>query len=201
MEGKKIFIPVKTYNSSVNSTSKQSKQSKQSKEKNGSSNGAAFSLEGFVQVEYKYLVHLHSSWVKYTCNGNFYTGGFIVECDFTTSVKTIKLRVPAKSELINVEINKEMSFYIKKDTTNYISLLTFIDDLDKLQHSQNRISSILNRVKNIKNYFYNDTLNLKFKRCGRLVSKEEFFDNLFGIDESGNAIWGNSVYCCSKKCN
>ena len=107
MEGKKIFIPVKTYNSIT-------KNKSSIKERNGTSsiNGAVYSLEGFVQLEYKYLVHLHNSWVKYTCNGNFYTGGFIQECDFDSSVKTIKLRVPAKSELINVEISKEMLFYM-----------------------------------------------------------------------------------------
>lgn len=196
MEGKKIFIPIKTYNSIT-----KSKQIKEKNSSNGISNGAAYSLEGFVQVEYKYLVHLHNSWVKYTCNGNFYTGGFIQECDFFSSVKTIKLRVPAKSELINIEINREMLFYIKKDTPNYISLLTFIDEKNKLIFSQNRIDTILNRIKNIKNYFYKESLNLKFKKCNRLVTKEEFFDNLFGIDETGNAIWGNNVYCCSKKCN
>ena len=56
MEGKTIFIPVKTYKSNI-------------KEKNVSTNRAAFSLEGFVQIEYKYLVHLHNSWIKYKCNG------------------------------------------------------------------------------------------------------------------------------------
>ena len=94
-----------------------------------------------------------------------------------------------------------MIFYIKADNPNYISLLDFIDDVNKLHHSQNRVAGVLNRVKNIKKYFYKDTLIFNFKKCNRNVTKQEFFDDLFGMDENGNAIWGNGLNCCSKKCN
>lgn len=94
------------------------------KEKSNEQHGKiVFSLDGFIEVNYKLLLHLHGAWIKYydIINKNYYSGGFLISCDFLTSVPTIDLRVPSKSEIFQIEvINKK--FFIKKDNPNYISL-------------------------------------------------------------------------------
>lgn len=93
---------------------------------------AKFSLQDFVEVPFNLLVHLHGSWLKYydTINKNYYSGGFLQSCDFLTSVPTLSLRIPSKSEVIEIEI-KNKKFFVKKDTPNYISLLELTCNLCK----------------------------------------------------------------------
>lgn len=111
----------------------QNKKNKKGNKENSSSSSSSneeqtkgkivFSLDGFIEIEYKLLLHLHGAWIKYydIINKNYYSGGFLISCDFLTSVPTIDLRVPSKSEIFQIEVaNKK--FFIKKDNQNYISL-------------------------------------------------------------------------------
>lgn len=83
----------------------------------------AYTLEGYSEIPWGYLEYVHGSWIKYINKdtGNHYSGGFLVSCDFNTSVKTIVLRVPNKQELLEIEVNG-MYFYIKSDTPNFMSI-------------------------------------------------------------------------------
>ena len=110
---------------------KSKKESNRNEMSNKVSNGneqgkVVFSLDGFIEVEYKLLLHLHGAWIKYydTINKNYYSGGFLISCDFLTSVPTIDLRVPSKSEIFQIEVTNK-KFFIKKDNPNYISLTEF----------------------------------------------------------------------------
>jgi hypothetical protein len=84
-------------------------------------------LEDFVKIEPRYLIHLHSSWLKYTEieTGICHTGGFLVSCDFNTSVPTVLLRIPSKKEIIEIETKKH-EWYVKKNLPNYISILNVL---------------------------------------------------------------------------
>jgi hypothetical protein len=110
-------MEIKTINITLPSTKEKKQIVKQEQSK------ANFSLHGFVEVPYNLLVHLHGSWLKYydITNKNYYSGGFLQSCDFLTSVPTISLRIPSKSEVIEIEI-KNKKFFIKKDVPNYIAL-------------------------------------------------------------------------------
>lgn len=120
MEIKTIIIQNKKTNKS-NRNEMSNKVS--NKEKVNEQGKVVFSLDGFIEIEYKLLLHLHGAWIKYydVINKNYYSGGFLISCDFLTSVPTIDLRVPSKSEIFQIEVaNKK--FFIKKDNQNYISL-------------------------------------------------------------------------------
>lgn len=80
-------------------------------------------LQDFDEIHYKYLVHLHGSWVKYTHREEIgvFGGGFVVRCDFITSVPVVILRIPGKSEFIEIE-TKNKQWFVKKNNLNFIAL-------------------------------------------------------------------------------
>jgi hypothetical protein len=150
MEIKTIVIPTSTPQKKQTKTKQESKGTG-----NGTSNGSGkgtgnpvFTLDGFTEVKSEYLIHLHGAWLKYIDNEtkNCYSGGFLVSCDFMTSVPTITIRVPSKSELIEIQV-KNKSWYIKKDAPNFLSLQDLIKEKDRVKFEKNRINMILSKIK------------------------------------------------------
>lgn len=122
----------------INIKSSQIKQKKEKKE-------SVVSLEGFVQVKYKYLVHLHNSWIRYTRleDGEIkvHQGGFLVKTDLGTSVKIVYLRIPAKNETLELIVDNDTLFYVKSDNLNYNAIKNFIYEFEKLKHDYNELKN------------------------------------------------------------
>lgn len=93
----------------------------------------ANNLQDFDEIHYKYLVHLHGSWVKYIHRETIgeFGGGFVVRCDFVTSVPVITLRIPGKSEFIEIE-TKNKQWFVKKDNLNFIALKELLHSTKKI---------------------------------------------------------------------
>lgn len=99
------------------------------------------SLDGFVEIPYTYLVHLHNSWIRYMDKESdiIHSGGFLNSCDFDTSVKIVYLRIPSKNEVIELEITKDVVFYVKKDNLNYQSIKPFIEENKRIRFEYNSL--------------------------------------------------------------
>lgn len=97
--------------------------------------------DSFVEVDFKYLKHLHSSYIKYSnkISGEISSGGFLQ----SVTKESIVLRLPAKSETDTVQGSTNI-FYIKADHPNYISLRELILWENNLRHRESHIKNIFN---------------------------------------------------------
>jgi hypothetical protein len=129
-------------------------------------------LDSFDIVEWKNLVHLHGSWIKYSIDGVYHSGGFVTECDFLSSVKIVKLRTPSKKELDVVDVNNYTVFYIKRDNLNYQNIFLFTERHKKMSHD---IRVLHKKFLDIKKCLFVNKRQLTWE-CGCDVTEDEFFD-------------------------
>lgn len=106
------------------------------------------SLDGFVEIPYNYLVHLHNSWIRYLDKESdiIHSGGFLNSCDFDTSVKIVYLRIPSKNQVTELEITKDIVFYVKKDNLNYQSIKPFIEENKRIRFEYNSLLAKYNKL-------------------------------------------------------
>lgn len=123
----------------INISSVLAKTSKKTKE---------VSLDGFIEIPFTYLVHLHNSWIRYMDKENdiIYSGGFLNSCDFDSSVKIIYLRIPSKNQVIELQITKQIVFYVKNDNQNYQSIKPFIEENKRIRFEYNNLLAKYNRL-------------------------------------------------------
>lgn len=151
-------------------------------------------LDSFDIIEWPNLVHLHGSWVKYSINGIYHSGGFVTECDFLSSVKNVKLRTPSKKELDMININNDTTFYIKRDNLNYQSIFLFTERNKKTSHD---IRLLHKKFLDVKKYLYLNNKQLTWE-CGCNVTEDEFFDVRCGIVNGKVCLSGYSVCMACK---
>lgn len=119
------------------------------KTKKSSKEKKEVSLDGFVEIHYTYLVHIHNSWIRYLDKETdiIHSGGFLNKCDFETSVKIIYLRIPSKNEVIELETNKNIICYVKSDNLNYQSIKPFVDENKRIRFEYNNLLIKYNKLK------------------------------------------------------
>lgn len=106
------------------------------------------SLDGFVEIPYNYLVHMHNSWIRYMDKENdiIHSGGFLNSCDFYTSVKMIYMRIPSKNQVIELQITKDLVFYVKNENLNYQAIKPFIEENKRIRFEYNNLSAKYNKL-------------------------------------------------------
>lgn len=79
----------------------------------------------YVEVEFRYLKHLHYTWVKFI-NETESSGGFLSK----VGLDSITLRIPSKREE-RIVTEKDTVFLVKRDNENYISLQDFMIERER----------------------------------------------------------------------
>lgn len=84
------------------------------------------------EVNPQLLPYLHGSWVNYIDNISkiAFPGGFIEECDYSTSIRYVKLRSPQTNEETLYDISKN-TFYIKNTNKNFINVKDLYEKMKK----------------------------------------------------------------------
>lgn len=98
-------------------------------------------LEGFVEIQQKYIRHLHGSWLKYSDQRSVFSGGFLDKIE----ENKVFLRCPAKENIV-VDINDHI-FYVKQTNENFIALLELVKDYE---HQNFTVDTKVNELREFK---------------------------------------------------
>lgn len=92
-------------------------------------------LDGYEEIDFKYLKHLCGSWVKYHDGSNLVSGGFIVN----VYIDILTIRSPASNGKENLEVkySEDKIFYVKKDNENFTSLKELVSEYEEKIYNLN----------------------------------------------------------------